>query len=141
MPPDAPTTNSSAQGKGNWPSASTPDDRTARAVGTAGGITDLPYRRLVARFARGSWCPRGGGITGSRAGPARARARAELGFGEQATSVQLAGRDPYWMAEAARLMEANGARIIDINMGCPSKRVTTGLCGSALLRDLDLALS
>ncbi len=44
------------------------------------------------------------------------------------------------MAEAARLMETNGARIIDINMGCPSKRVTTGLCGSALLRDLDLAL-
>jgi tRNA-dihydrouridine synthase B len=69
-----------------------------------------------------------------------ARARAELGLGEQATSVQLAGRDPYWMAEGARLVEAQGARIIDINMGCPSKRVTTGLCGSALLRDLDLAL-
>jgi tRNA-dihydrouridine synthase B len=69
-----------------------------------------------------------------------ARARAELGFGEQATAVQLAGRDPHWMAEGARFVEAQGARIIDINMGCPSKRVTTGLCGSALLRDLDLAL-
>ncbi len=104
------------------------------------GITDLPFRRLVARF--------GAGLVVSemvasqevvRAQP-EARARAELGLGEQATSVQLAGREPYWMAEAARLMEAQGARIIDINMGCPSKRVTTGLCGSALLRDLDLAL-
>jgi tRNA-dihydrouridine synthase B len=104
------------------------------------GITDLPFRRLVARF--------GAGLVVSemvaseevvRARP-EARARAELGFGEQATSVQLAGRDPHWMAEGARLIEANGARVIDINMGCPSKRVTTGLCGSALLRDLDLAL-
>ena len=104
------------------------------------GITDLPFRRLVARF--------GAGLVVSemvasqevvRAQP-EARARAELGLGDQATSVQLAGRDPYWMAEAARMMEANGARLIDINMGCPSKRVTTGLCGSALLRDLDLAL-
>jgi tRNA-dihydrouridine synthase B len=105
------------------------------------GITDLPYRRLVARF--------GAGLVVSemvaseevvRARP-EARARAELGFGEQATSVQLAGRDPHWMAEGARLVEAQGARVIDINMGCPSKRVTTGLCGSALLRDLDLALT
>jgi tRNA-dihydrouridine synthase B len=70
-----------------------------------------------------------------------ARARAELGFGEQATSVQLAGRDPHWMAEGAKFVEGQGAKVIDINMGCPSKRVTTGLCGSALLRDLDLALT
>lgn len=104
------------------------------------GITDLPFRRLVARF--------GAGLVVSemvaseevvRARP-EARARAELGLGEQATSVQLAGRDPYWMAEGARYVEAQGAQFIDINMGCPSKRVTTGLCGSALLRDLDLAL-
>ena len=105
------------------------------------GITDLPFRRLVARF--------GAGLVVSemvaseevvRARP-EARARAELGFGEQATSVQLAGRDPHWMAEGAKFVEGQGARIIDINMGCPSKRVTTGLCGSALLRDLDLALT
>lgn len=104
------------------------------------GITDLPFRRLVARF--------GAGLVVSemvasaevvRAQP-EARARAELGLGDQATAVQLAGRDPWWMAEAARLVEGQGARVIDINMGCPSKRVTTGLCGSALLRDLDLAL-
>jgi tRNA-dihydrouridine synthase B len=105
------------------------------------GITDLPFRRLVARF--------GAGLVVSemvaseevvRARP-EARARAELGFGDEATAVQLAGRDPYWMAEGAKFVEGQGARIIDINMGCPSKRVTTGLCGSALLRDLDLALT
>jgi tRNA-dihydrouridine synthase B len=104
------------------------------------GITDLPFRRLVARF--------GAGLVVSemvaseevvRARP-EARARAELGFEEQATAVQLAGRERHWMAEAARYVEAQGARVIDINMGCPSKRVTTGLCGSALLRDLDLAV-
>lgn len=104
------------------------------------GITDLPYRRLVGRF--------GAGLVVSemvaseevlRAMP-EARARAELGFEDVATSVQLAGRDPALMAEAAKWCEGQGARVIDINMGCPSKRVTTGLCGSALLRDLDLAL-
>jgi tRNA-dihydrouridine synthase B len=104
------------------------------------GITDLPFRRLVGSF--------GAGLVVSemvasdevlRARP-EARARAELGFEEVATSVQLAGREPRLMAEAAKWCEGQGARVIDINMGCPSKRVTTGLCGSALLRDLDLAL-
>ena len=104
------------------------------------GITDLPFRRLVGRF--------GAGLVVSemvasdevlRAKP-EARARAELGFEDLATSVQLAGREPALMAEAAKWCEGQGARVIDINMGCPSKRVTTGLCGSALLRDLDLAL-
>ncbi|NWG71178.1 MAG: tRNA dihydrouridine synthase DusB [Parvularculaceae bacterium] len=53
--------------------------------------------------------------------------------------IQLAGREPQWMAEGARLAEAAGADIIDINMGCPSRQVTGQLCGSALMRDLDLA--
>ncbi|SEN84050.1 tRNA-U20-dihydrouridine synthase [Pseudorhodobacter antarcticus] len=105
------------------------------------GITDLPFRRLVARF--------GAGLVVSemvasqevvQAGPL-ARARAELGFEEQATSVQLAGREAYWMAEAARFVEANGAQIIDINMGCPAKKVTNGYSGSALMKDPDHALS
>ncbi|WP_103333450.1 tRNA dihydrouridine synthase DusB [Pseudotabrizicola formosa] len=109
------------------------------------GITDLPFRRVVARF--------GAGLVVSemiasedvmRAQPL-ARAKAELGFGEAATSVQIAGRDPYWMAEAARYAEGQGARVIDINMGCPAKRVTAaggnGACGSALMRDPDLAVA
>lgn len=55
--------------------------------------------------------------------------------------VQLAGREAYWMGEAAKRAEAEGAAIIDINMGCPAKKVTGGYSGSALMRDLDHALS
>ena len=72
-------------------------------------------------------------------GEAESRIRAE-GEGVYPHVVQLAGRDPHWMAEAARLAEASGADAIDINMGCPAKRVTGGLAGSALMRDLDLAI-
>src|SRR5690606_11263899 len=54
--------------------------------------------------------------------------------------VQLAGREEHWMAEGARAAAAAGADIIDINMGCPAKKVTTGYAGSALMRDLDHAL-
>ncbi len=53
--------------------------------------------------------------------------------------VQLAGREARWMAEGARIAVAEGADIVDINMGCPAKKVTGGYCGSALMRDLDLA--
>ena len=69
-----------------------------------------------------------------------ARARAELGLGEARTAVQLAGREPQAMAEAARCCAGQGARIIDINFGCPAKKVTNGLSGSALMRDPDQAL-
>ena len=107
------------------------------------GITDLPFRRMVARFGAGLVVSEM--IASQEVVQARplARAKAELGFGEAATSVQLAGRDPYWMAEAARYAEGQGARVIDINMGCPAKRVTAaggnGACGSALMREPELA--
>ncbi|WP_147115294.1 tRNA-dihydrouridine synthase, partial [Tateyamaria sp. syn59] len=68
------------------------------------------------------------------------RERAELGFEQADTAVQLAGRDPYWMAEAAKMVADNGAKIIDINMGCPAKKVTGGLSGSALMKTPDHAL-
>jgi len=55
--------------------------------------------------------------------------------------VQLAGREAQWMAEGARVAAGEGADIIDINMGCPAKKVTGGYCGSALMRDPDHALS
>lgn len=109
------------------------------------GITDLPFRRIVARFGAGLVVSEM--IASQEVVQARplARAKAELGFGEAATSVQLAGRDPYWMAEAARYAEGQGAQVIDINMGCPAKRVTaaggTGACGSALMREPDLAVA
>ena len=104
------------------------------------GITDLPFRRLVASFGAGLVVSEM--VASQEVVEARpmARARAELGFDQAATSVQLVGREAYWMAEAARYVQAQGARVIDINMGCPSKRVTTGACGSAMLRDLDQAL-
>jgi len=61
--------------------------------------------------------------------------------GDQVHVVQLAGREAAHMAEAARIAEGEGADIIDINMGCPAKKVTGGYCGSALMRDLDHALT
>lgn len=105
------------------------------------GITDLPFRRLVAGFGAGLVVSEM--VASQEVVQARplARARAELGFDQQATSVQLAGREAYWMAEAARYVEAQGAQIIDINMGCPAKKVTTGYSGSALMKDPDHALS
>ncbi len=104
------------------------------------GITDLPFRQVVGRFGAGlvvSEMVASQEMVQAKPG---VRERAELGLGEAATAVQLAGRDPYWMAEAARLVEAQGARIIDINMGCPAKKVTGGLSGSALMRAPDHAL-
>jgi nifR3 family TIM-barrel protein len=63
------------------------------------------------------------------------------GSGVAIHAVQLAGCEPRWMAEGARIAEAAGAAIIDINMGCPAKHVTNGQSGSALMRDLDHAMT
>ena len=104
------------------------------------GITDLPFRQLVASFGAGlvvSEMVASQEMVQAKPG---VRERAELGFGEAATSVQIAGRDAYWMGEAARMVEGNGARIIDINMGCPAKKVTGGLSGSALMKTPDHAM-
>ncbi|MFC7703420.1 tRNA dihydrouridine synthase DusB [Plastorhodobacter daqingensis] len=106
------------------------------------GITDLPFRTLVAGFGAGlvvSEMVASQELVTARPS-AKARARLELGLGCARTAVQLAGREPHWMAEAARMAEAQGARLIDINMGCPAKKVVNGYSGSALLRDLDHAL-
>jgi tRNA-dihydrouridine synthase B len=104
------------------------------------GITDLPFRRMVARFGAGMVASEMIGSQEVVQAQPLARARAELGFAEGATAVQLAGRDPYWMAEAAKFVAGQGARVIDINMGCPAKRVTTGWSGSALMKEPDHAL-
>ncbi|MBW7921787.1 MAG: tRNA dihydrouridine synthase DusB [Rubellimicrobium sp.] len=103
------------------------------------GITDLPFRRLVAGFGARwvvSEMVAAGELLALRPG---SRERAELGLDDGATVVQLVGRAPGTMAEAARVLEGSGARIIDINMGCPARKVTGGLSGSALMRDLDQA--
>ena len=104
------------------------------------GVTDEPFRRLVARL--------GGGLVVSemvasedlaeRRPDARLRATGE---GLSLHVVQLVGCQAHWMAEGARIAEASGAHIVDINMGCPARQVTGGQSGSALMRDLDHAVS
>ncbi len=113
----------------------------AIALAPLAGITDLPFRQLVAGFGAGwvvSEMVASQEMVQAKPG---VRERAELGFDQANTAVQLAGREARWMAEAARVVQGNGARMIDINMGCPAKKVTNGYSGSALLRDLDHALT
>ena len=112
----------------------------AVALAPLAGITDLPFRSLVASFGAGwvvSEMVASQEMVQAKPG---VRERAELGYERADTAVQLAGRDAYWIAEAARMVEANGAKIIDINMGCPAKKVTGGLSGSALMKTPDHAL-
>lgn len=104
------------------------------------GITDAPFRRLAERLGAGLVVSEMTACAGLAQGEREARSRSE-GRGVAICVVQLAGCEPYWMAEGARIAEAQGAQIIDINMGCPSKQVTNGASGSALMRDLDHALS
>ncbi|MCR9125842.1 MAG: tRNA dihydrouridine synthase DusB [Rhodobacteraceae bacterium] len=104
------------------------------------GITDRPTRDLVAEFGAGlvvSEMIASADMVNARPGT---RARAELGADVAGTAVQIAGCEAVWMAEAARRLEDGGARIIDINMGCPAKKVTNGASGSALLKTPDHAL-
>jgi tRNA-dihydrouridine synthase B len=105
------------------------------------GITDRPFRDLVMRFGAGlvvSEMVASQEMVQAKSGT---RERAELGADVENTAVQIAGREAYWMTEAARQVEANGAAIIDINMGCPAKKVTNGYSGSALLKTPDHAVS
>ena len=108
------------------------------------GITDLPFRRAVARHGAGllvsEMVASTEMVTPRPSTRAAVRAKA-LTEGALPVSVQIAGREAQPMAETARIVEGMGARIIDINMGCPAKKVTGGLSGAALMRDLDHALS
>jgi tRNA-dihydrouridine synthase B len=105
------------------------------------GVTDLPFRKLVKRY--------GAGLTVSEMIASQAMIRetrqslqkALWDPLEEPVSLQLAGCEPQVMAEAAKLNEQRGAAIIDINMGCPVRKVVNGDAGSALMRDLPLAAS
>lgn len=105
------------------------------------GVTDMPFRRLVRRFGSGL------NVTEMIASPAMIREtrqslqKAAWDPVEEPVSLQLAGCVPEQMAEAAKLNADRGAAIIDINMGCPVKKVVNGDAGSALMRDLPLAAS
>ena len=104
------------------------------------GVTDIPFRRQVKAFG-GRYC-----VSEMIASEQLARERIDMvrrAAGAGVISplvVQLAGREARWMAEGARLAQDAGADVIDINMGCPSKSVVSGACGSALMRDPDHAL-
>src|SRR5215212_3443423 len=104
------------------------------------GVTDAPFRRLAANLGAGVV------ISEMIASEALAEGRREqerrlVGEGLRLNVVQLAGCEPHWMAEGARIAECSGADVIDINMGCPAKHVTGKESGSALMRDLDHALT
>ena len=103
------------------------------------GVTDMPFRKLVRHFGSGL------NVTEMIASPAMIREtrqslqKAAWHAVEEPVSLQLAGCSPAEMAEAAKLNADRGAAIIDINMGCPVKKVVNGEAGSALMRDLPLA--
>jgi tRNA-dihydrouridine synthase B len=105
------------------------------------GVTDMPFRKAVRRFGSGL------NVTEMIASPAAIREtrqsiqKAAWDPAEEPVSMQLVGCTPHEMAEAAKLSEQKGAAIIDINMGCPVRKVTSGEAGSALMRDLPLAAS
>ena len=103
------------------------------------GITDAPFRRLTAALGAGlvvSEMTASDDLVNGR--PMSVLRCEAAGIGPHV--VQLAGCEVRWMAEGARIAEAAGAEIIDINMGCPARHVTGGQSGSALMRDLDHAL-
>jgi tRNA-dihydrouridine synthase B len=103
------------------------------------GVSDLPFRRVVRRYGSGL------NVTEMIASPAAIREtrqsiqKAAWDPIEEPVSMQLVGCDPVQMGEAARLSQDRGAAIIDINMGCPVRKVVNGDAGSALMRDVPLA--
>ena len=109
-------------------------------VAPLSGLTDLPFRRVLQQFKPGLV------VSEMVAGEFLAKGKADIvakaaGGGEiKPLVIQLVGREAKWMAEGARLSQEAGAAIIDINMGCPARKVTAGLSGSALMRNLDHAL-
>ncbi len=112
---------------------------TGRAIlAPMSGVTDVGMRRVAMDFGASLVVSEMVASDDYARGDAESRLRAE-GEGVAPHCVQLAGCDPLWMAEAARLAEAAGADLIDVNMGCPARRVTGGEAGSALMRDPDLA--
>ena len=99
------------------------------------GVTDLPFRRVLQKFGPGlvvsEMVASETLLKGSKETEARAAGKGDI----DPLVIQLVGREPDWMAKGVVMAEAAGADIIDINMGCPARKVTTGLSGSALMKD------
>lgn len=104
------------------------------------GVTDLPFRKVLQHFEPGLVVSEMVASERLVSGDAENLAKASGQGVVEPLSIQLVGRDPHWMAEGAKACEAAGADIIDINMGCPARKVTGALSGSALMREPELAL-
>ncbi len=104
------------------------------------GVTDAPFRRLVSNLGAGLVVSEMTACEKLVEGKRDALLRSE-GQGIGIHVVQIAGCEAHWMHEGARIAEQGGANVIDINMGCPAKHVTNGQSGSALMRDLDHAMT
>ena len=103
------------------------------------GVSDLPFRRAASRLGAPYVATEMVACELFARGRPDVVRRAAVGDGLPLTVIQLVGRDARWLAQGAKMAEAAGADIIDINMGCPAKEVTGALSGSALMRDLDEA--
>ena len=99
------------------------------------GVTDLPFRQLCREMGAGLVVSEMVASDPSTWGTRKSRLRIQFGDEPAPRSVQIAGYDPLMMAEAARFNVSQGAEIIDINMGCPAKKVCKRAAGSALLQD------
>ncbi len=99
------------------------------------GVTDTPFRKLCRRFGAGMTTSEMTTADTSLWQTAKSRHRLDLDLDAEPVAVQIAGSEPDQLATAARACVERGAQIIDINMGCPAKKVCKRLAGSALLRD------
>ena len=102
------------------------------------GVTDLPFRQLCREMGAGLVVSEMVASDPTTWSTRKSRLRIQFGDEPSPRSVQIAGYDPQMMAEAAQFNVAQGAEIIDINMGCPAKKVCKRAAGSALLRDPEL---
>jgi nifR3 family TIM-barrel protein len=103
------------------------------------GVSDLPFRRAASKLGAPYVVTEMVACETLAHGRPDVMRRAAMGDGLPLMVVQLVGREARWIAHGAAMAEASGAEIIDLNMGCPAREVTGGLCGSALMRDLDQA--
>jgi len=103
------------------------------------GVSDLPFRRAASRLGAAYVATEMVACAEFSKGRPDVVRRAAVGEGLPLMVIQLVGRDPVHIAEGARLAQAAGAQIIDINFGCPAREVTGAQCGSALMREPELA--
>jgi tRNA-dihydrouridine synthase B len=104
-------------------------------VAPMAGVTDRPFRQLCKKFGAGLAVSEMVASNSLLWGSEKTRRRANHDGEVEPISVQIAGADPAMMADAARFNVAQGAQIVDINMGCPAKKVCNTMAGSALLKD------